>query len=250
MKQKALAEQKPTCIACKKSRPFAYSRQSMTKLGQLQSHVLRGLILSLCMLVGSPRILSAASAELLPPGFRPIPPGVHALVGAPGVRQTGIGPEGATIIIRDGFIQTVATNATPPPDARIWDLRGLTVYAGFIDPYLSLAFKSGSKPEKVDFGLTAGGGVKFFGVSPQEREPEGTPGPGYEVAQVTPERRMARTFQPDPKALEKLRELGFTTANIVPDKGIVRGVGAFVALSDAELRPGHHQTRAVSTRRF
>ena len=31
-----------------------------------------------------------------------------------------------------------------------------------------------------------------------------------------------------------MRELGFTAGNIVPDKGIVRGTSAFVALSDAE----------------
>src|SRR5262249_7891490 len=48
------------------------------------------------------------------------------------------------------------------------------------------------------------------------------------------ERRMAQSFQPDPKALDTLRGLGFTTANVVPEKGIVRGISTFAALSDAD----------------
>ena len=189
--------------------------------------------LGLSLLLSAAFSLAAAPVELLPPGFRPVPPGVHALVGTRVVVRPGELLTNATIIIRDGFIQTVAANAPLPPDARVWDMKGLTVYAGFIDPYLTLAPKSADKPKKSELDLTAGG-IKFFGVNRQETEAGGINGPGYEIANVTPERRAAQTFLPDPKALEKLRELGFTAANIVPDKGILRGTSAFVALSDAE----------------
>lgn len=181
--------------------------------------------------------LHAEAPELVPPGFRPIPPGVHALVGARIVVKPGQVLTNATIIIRDGLIKSVAQDAAAlplPPDARVWDMKGLTVYAGFIDPYLSLAPKTSAKSEdKSDRDLTAGG-IKFYGLHPQESESGAVTGPAYEVAQVTPEHRMAQSFQPDPKTLESLRELGFTTANIVPDKGIVRGTSAFAALSDVE----------------
>ncbi|MDB6121784.1 MAG: amidohydrolase [Pedosphaera sp.] len=174
--------------------------------------------------------LHAAQTEIVAPGFRPVPPGVHALVDAKVVVKPGETLDSATIIIRDGYIEQVGKDITPPADARVWNMKGMTIYAGFIDPYLALENKNEEKPDKKDLGLT-GGGIKFFGINPQQRETEG---PGYEVGVVTPERRMVRTFSPDPRAIEKLRELGFTTANIVPGKGIIRGTSAFVALSDAE----------------
>src|SRR5579872_2797824 len=204
----------------------------MFKSDQRQRLRLRSLLSVLALLV-FPCLGRASSTEILPPGFRPVPPGVHALVGAKVVVKPGEVLDNATIIIRDGFIQAVGTNAAIPPDARLWDMKGLTVCAGFIDPYLTIGSKSGGKPEKKEQEFT-GGGIKFFGVNPQERDAEGKTGPGYEVAQVTPERRAAQTFSPDPKMLEKLRELGFTAANVVPDKGILRGTSAFVALSGTD----------------
>src|SRR5438093_13780096 len=77
-------------------------------------------------------------AEILPPGFRPQPLGVHALVGGKVVIKPGEVLESGTIVLRDGFIKAVGKDVTPPPDARIWDMKGTTIYAGFIDPYLVL----------------------------------------------------------------------------------------------------------------
>jgi imidazolonepropionase-like amidohydrolase len=200
----------------------------MIRFAQLQRYILAGLSL---LVTAS---LRAATTEILPPGFAPIPPRVHALVGAQVVIRPGETISNATVIIRDGFIQTVATNAAVPPDARVWDLKGLTIYAGFIDPYLTLGGKDDDDKSKSDELELTGGGIKFFGVSKQETDATAITGPGYEVAMVTPERCAAQTFSPDPKALADLRALGFTSANIVPDKGIIRGTSAFVALSDVE----------------
>ncbi len=171
----------------------------MTKLAQINRGIFAGLC-SLLLLISCGR-LHAEAPELLLPGFRPIPPGVHALVGARVVVKPGQVLTNATIIIRDGFIKSVAKDATLPipPDARIWDMKGLTVYAGFIDPYLSLAPKSSGKSDdknERDRDLTAGG-IKFYGLHPQENESGAVTGPAYEVAQVTPEHRMAQSFQPD-----------------------------------------------------
>ena len=184
------------------------------------------------------------STEILPPGYRPLPPGVHALVGAKVVVKPGEVLDKATIVIRDGLIQSVGKSAEPPADARIWDMQGMTIYAGFIDPYLVLNRKS-AKPEKpagdeepggsdVTEQLRSGSGINYLGVPAQEREPTDTTGPGYDVVKVTPEHRVANSFSPDTKDLEKLREIGFTAGNVVPDKGIIRGTSAFVALSDTE----------------
>src|SRR5258706_5769130 len=75
------------------------------------------------------------SAELLPPGFRPLPLGVHALVGGKVVIKPGEVANEATVVIRYGFIQAVGKDVVAPEDARIWDMKGRTIYAGFIDPY-------------------------------------------------------------------------------------------------------------------
>ena len=162
-----------------------------------------------------------------------MPYGAHALTGGRAVIKPGEVVEGATILIRDGIIQAVGKDLNPPPDARVWDMRGTTIYAGFVDPCLTLDSTNrpvGNASVQFDDSPTAGS-AGFFGVAGSERDP-GQSGPGYAVSQITPEARVVRGFSPDPKALEGVRELGFTTGNVVPQRGIVRGTSAFVALSD------------------
>ena len=76
------------------------------------------------------------ASEILPSGFRPLPLGVHALVGGRIVIKPGEVLEEGTIVIRDGFIKAVGKEVPPPGDARVWDMKGPTTYAGVIDPYL------------------------------------------------------------------------------------------------------------------
>src|SRR6266851_606585 len=96
--------------------------------------------LSVCFSVFLLGFVAAGSSasDLLPPGFRPLPLGVHALVGGNIVIKPGEVLEGGTVVIRDGFIKAVGKEVGPPADARVWDMKGTTIYAGFIDPYLAL----------------------------------------------------------------------------------------------------------------
>ncbi|MDB6025932.1 MAG: amidohydrolase [Verrucomicrobiales bacterium] len=174
---------------------------------------------------------SAFADELLPPGFRPVPPGVHALVGGKVFVKPGEVIESATIIIRDGFIEKVGKDISPPADARIWDMKGMTLYAGFIDPYLKIGTVGEvTKEAKKQVDLTSG---RFFGLPGGEIDP-GNTGAGAGVGLIDPQRRISEIYAPDFKNLEKMRDLGFTAANIVPDKGILRGSSAFVQLSDVD----------------
>ena len=179
----------------------------------------------------------AASGEILPPGFRPKPVGVHALVGGKVVVKPGETLDGATVIIRDGFIEAVGKNISAPVDARVWDSRGLTIYAGFIESYLPLGqtnqpINSGGTEQFNASSLTSGG-VNFLGVPGQRTDP-GQTGAGYEVSKITPEIRAARGYSPDKKVIEPLRELGFTTAVVAPTRGIIRGSSALVALAESD----------------
>jgi imidazolonepropionase-like amidohydrolase len=181
---------------------------------------------------------NSPAAEILPPGHRPVPPGVHAFTGARVVVKPGEVIEEGTLVIRDGFVAAVGKDLTPPADARVWNMKGLTIYAGLIDPFLTMA---GSNPpvstarsepidEEADRALTSGAGLNFFGVPGEEADPGGR-GPGYQLESIQPQRRVAETYTPNARVLEVMHELGFTAANIVPESGIVRGQSALVALS-------------------
>ncbi len=196
------------------------------------------------LLLASP--LLARAADLLPPGHRPKPPGVHALVGGRVFLNPSNAVDNATVILRDGLIEAVGRDVKPPADARVWNASNTVIYAGFIDPYLSIAGTnapvSTTHIDPID-GLTSG--INFLGVESQEKV-RLQPGAGYEVASVAPQSRIASSYTPNVKTLEGLRELGFTAGNVVPAKGILRGTSAFVNLSDAPpneaiLRPDTHQ---------
>ncbi len=185
------------------------------------------------------------ASDILPPGFRPLPLGVHALVGGRVVARPGEVLDEGTIVIRDGFIMAVGKEVVPPADARVWDMKGTTVYAGFIDPYLVLG---GTTPpvatsyvEPASAASLTSPGLGFYGT-PGARTDPGNPGPGAEVARITPEHRAVRDYSPNEKSLAPLRALGFTAGVIVPARGIIRGTSALVALAeenpnDAVIRP-------------
>ena len=180
---------------------------------------------------------SSARGELLPPGFRPVPLGVHALVGGKIVTKPGTTIESGTIIIRDGLIEAVGTNVAIPDDARIWDEKGETIYAGFIEPYFvpnaTNAPLSTSDAMPISQRTLASGGYKFFGA-PGEKTDEGKPGPGYPLSKITPDFRAVKTYSPNEKKLAPLRELGFTTAVLAPSRGVIRGTSALVQLADED----------------
>ena len=83
------------------------------------------------------------SPAIAVPGDRPEPIGIHALVGAKVVTKPGEVLEKATIMVREGRIEAVGPKVKVPPDARVWDLTGKTVYAGFVDAYLTLGENRG-----------------------------------------------------------------------------------------------------------
>ncbi len=210
---------------------------------------------SVLLFLSLPMATTAGASDILPPGFRPKPVGVHALVGGKVVIKPGEVLEGATIVIRDGYFESVGKNVSPPADARVWDMSGLTIYAGFIEPYLPLGQTnqpiSTTDSEPVNSRTLAAGGVNFFGA-PGQRTDSGRRGPGYEVSKVTPEVRAVRNYTPDRKIITPLRELGFTSAVVAPSRGIVRGTSALVELADQDpneviVKPDVFQVIAFET---
>src|SRR5690349_1876198 len=66
--------------------------------------------------------------------------------------------EKGTIVIRDGIIEAVGANVTPPSDARVVDLTGRTVYPGFIDLTSSMGLPTPPQPQGFGGGGGGGGG--------------------------------------------------------------------------------------------
>ena len=172
-----------------------------------------------------------AAVEFLPPGNRPLPPRVHALVGATVIPQPGQVLSNATIILRDGFIVAVGVKVAVPADAQVWTMNGTTIYAGLIDPCLTLAEAnipvSTTDTVPVHGSLTSGA-APFHGVVGHRHES----GPGYDIPALTPERRRVQSYVPDTKTLADVRALGFTAGNLTPTRGILRGTSTFITLAE------------------
>ena len=147
-------------------------------------------------------------------GIRENTPRVHALTNVRIVAAPGRVVENGTVILRDGIIEAAGNNVSIPGDARVWDYEGMTVYAGLIESYSHVGLEKKSKDDK------------------QSDEGGGT---GYWNSRVTPERNPLEQFSASEKDLEALRQLGFTSALVVPDKGIIQGTSALVALGDTEI---------------
>jgi imidazolonepropionase-like amidohydrolase len=141
-------------------------------------------------------------------GMRENTPRVHALTNARIVPEPGKEIARGTIVIRDGRIEAVGANEKVPADARVWDLDGLTVYAGLIEPYAQI-------------GLPKDG---FKKGSASHWNPL-----------VHPEFRVQETYRPTEDELKGLRALGFTAALAVPKAGAFRGQSVLVGLGKTDI---------------
>src|SRR5438094_10153951 len=66
-------------------------------------------------------------------GLRADTPNVYAIRGARIVTAAGGTIDAGTIVVRRGLIEAVGPAITPPADAELMDVKGLTVYPGLID---------------------------------------------------------------------------------------------------------------------
>ena len=166
--------------------------------------------LSLALLLSAGASAQQATRTEPVEGIRDNGTGYHALVKARVVTAPGQALDNATIVIRNGLIQSVQAGGTPPAGARVWDLKGHTVYAGFIDAHADLGRDS----------VPRGGDV----------------GPTHWNPQVRAWFSTTANLQDDANRRRGLRSQGFGAALVVPKRGFFRGSAAVVSLGDAGLR--------------
>jgi dihydroorotase-like cyclic amidohydrolase len=109
--------------------------------------------------------------------------------------------EEATVLIRDGFIQAVGKDLPIPADARVRDLAGTTIYAGFIDGFLTLDGAKTAEATAAEKGITSSsaGGRGFYGVPGDTRWTRGRPDPVRGSAALRPKRALPETIRRPPK---------------------------------------------------
>jgi imidazolonepropionase-like amidohydrolase len=142
-------------------------------------------------------------------GLHESAPNVHAFTNVTIVVSPGDILENATLVIRGGVVADVGTDITPPPDARIWEMDGKTIYPGFIDAHSRVGMNEPrTELERGDLSW-----------NPQLR------------SQLS----ASDEFQTEEDVSKELRKQGFTTALSVPPLGIFRGQTAVMNLGNGSV---------------
>lgn len=137
----------------------------------------------------------------------PEPAGAHALTGIRLVPAPGKVIENATLVLRDGVVEAAGAGVEIPPDARVWERSGKTVYPGLIEIYLARPWPQGLRPEEA----------------------------GHPDPRVHPERHLG-DHDLLPELVTALRQAGFTAALAVPAEGVFRGQSALLSLGEGGVR--------------
>jgi imidazolonepropionase-like amidohydrolase len=163
-------------------------------------------------------------------------PHVYALVNARVVTSPGKVIEKGTVIVRGGVVVAVGASAAVavPADAHVMDVEGGTVSPGLLDPYVPVSRLSGVRPAPVDDAPGGRRGAPAASPTPAAPAPEAS-GNALPSSRLHPEHSVLADLKVSAEAREALRDLGFTVVAVVPDKGILRGESAVVALSDGPL---------------
>ena len=136
-------------------------------------------------------------------------PTVHAFTNATIIVAPGEILENATLVIRDGVVESVGRRVNPPADARVWDMTGHTLTPGFIDPYTEIGQQN--PREELDRGNLS-----------------------WNV-QLRAHLTATGEYELENDGSEALRNQGFTAALSVPALGIFKGETAVMSLGGGEV---------------
>jgi imidazolonepropionase-like amidohydrolase len=154
----------------------------------------------------------ALGATVVARAARPAADDAWAIVNARIVPVSGAPIERGTVLIRNGLVEAVGPAVQTPPDARVLDAAGMTVYPGLVDALVEL--------EEEDEGRRGGP------QQPQQRRAADRDNPPGIFAA-----RDALTLVKPGGRFDAMRESGITTALVVPKSGIFRGRSALVNLA-------------------
>ena len=152
----------------------------------------------------------------------------YAITNARIVTVSGPVIERGTVVIRNGLIAAAGANVNAPPDARVIDGAGLTVYPGLIDSYTDLGLPEAAASPSPGGG--GGGGGGFFLLQQQQQRPPSGPN-STQPAGLQPEVMVEDVIRPGGNEIEAWRSAGVTAALTSPRSGIWMGQSALINLS-------------------
>ncbi|WP_295769712.1 amidohydrolase family protein [uncultured Mucilaginibacter sp.] len=148
--------------------------------------------------------------------------GQYAFTNANIVVSAGQTITNGTLIIKDGYIESVASGASVPKGYVTVDLKGKYIYPGLIDAYTTYGMPEAPRQ--------AGG----FGGFGRAAVPVSTkPGPyGWNEA-IRPDVMAVKMFHVNPTRAEELKRNGFGAVQALVQDGIARGTSAVLTLANA-----------------
>jgi imidazolonepropionase-like amidohydrolase len=196
--------------------------KDMKRVGDVKEN--RSMRRTRLLVVYSAAVLTATLA-FSPLGARSAGP-LYAIKGA--TIHTSAGPviSNGTIVMRNGVIEDIGANVTPPVDAFVIDAAGLHMYPGLIDMDNAAPLEGGDAQAAAGGGGGRGGGggggaaPTFATLEEAER--------AKRTAIMRPNYMAAENLRPGTPALQALSSAGVTTVLAVPSQGIFKGQSALV----------------------
>src|SRR5690606_18888245 len=122
------------------------------------------------------------------------------------VTVSGAAIDRGTVVIRNGLIEAVGADVTPPADSKVFDANGATVYPGFIDAGTNLGIQPAQRPA----------------AGQQSQAAQSSPGVSNYPEGLRPEDVIALELRASESQFESARNQGFTTALTTGRTGIFR----------------------------
>ena len=181
--------------------------------------------------------LVAAEATQPDLGIRDKTPSITAFTNARVVISPDQTIADATLIVREGRVESVTAAGLPPEDAVLFDLSGKTIYPGFVEAY-------------AEYGLAAVGTLN-------EHEHRDAPvyegrrrGPNSWNEAIHSERHWINQFEPDAEQAKALLERGVTTVHSTKMDGVFRGRGFVTTLEQGLANDTVVQARGLHSASF
>ena len=151
----------------------------------------------------------------------------YAITNARIVTVSGATIEKGTVVVRDGLIESVGTDARTPADAQVFDGTGLTVYPGFVDALTNLGLPA---PRPAATPGPGGGGPGQAAAAAAAAAFANPSNSNYPVG-LRPEDVTLDDVRAGDSQFESNRNVGFTTALTVGRSGIFPGQSALINLA-------------------
>ena len=168
-------------------------------------------------------IVAAALAFAVAP--RADGPNIYAIRGARIVTASGSPIASGTIVLRNGLIEAVGADVTPPADATVIDGNGMTVYPGLIDMGNAAGLDAAPPVPPATFRT----------LEEAERFKRSVI--------LRPDLEAAKILRPDAPELSRLAAAGITTVLATPTAGLFKGQSALVNVVGAGRRTADRQRR-------